>query len=369
MKLPFNLPQTMVLSPFSRVRRYFLSFRRNLTPAKFSNFLRIEGDLRKHRAVCRGCPYILKIETTNHCNLHCPLCYAGRKKHDFEGARGFGTMSLEDFKDIVGQLGKYLFRADLYGYGEPLMDPHIFDRIAYLTQVRVGSAIASNFLLSDRKAAGELIRAGLEHLIISMDGTDQRSYETYKVGGDFSRVIENIKIIQEEKKKKGAALPLLDWQFVIMRHNEARIPEAKKMAADLGISIRFKPLGSGGEEKETFMRWVPDNDPRFNNTAGQAKKEQPRCSLLYRTTFINWDRNVSPCCNYYTGDRRFDFGSLAREPFSAIWNNPTYQAARTGKAPDGIPEKEACSICFGCAMMLGANGMDVPDTGKGSGPA
>jgi MoaA/NifB/PqqE/SkfB family radical SAM enzyme len=359
----------MILSPFSRVRRYFLSFRRNLTPAKFRNFLRVEGDLRRGRAVCRGYPYILKIETTNHCNLHCPLCYAGRKKHDFEGARGFGTMSLEDFKDIIGQLGTYLFRADLYGYGEPLMDPHLFDRIAHLTASRVGSAIASNFLLSDRKTAGELIRTGLEHLIISMDGTDQKSYETYKVGGDFARVIENIRIMQEEKKRQGSALPLLDWQFVIMRHNEAQIPKARAMAAELGIAIRFKPLGSGGEKKETFLRWVPENDPRFKGTSARAGAAERRCSLLYRTTFINWDRNVSPCCNYFTGDCRFDFGSLAREPFSAIWNNPIYQAARRGKAPGGMPEEGAYSICFGCPMMRGGEGMDVPAPVKGDGPA
>jgi len=325
----------------------------------------VERDLLMRKASCRGYPYILKLETTNHCNLHCPLCYSGRKSHDFEGARGFGTMGLEDFKKIVGQLEKYLFRADLYGYGEPLMDPHIFDRIAYLSGARIGSAVASNFLLSDRKVAGELIRAGLEHLIISMDGTDQESYATYKVGGDFSKVIENIRIMQEEKKKQGSPLPMLDWQFVVMRHNEKLIPEARQMAAGLGISIRFKPIGSGGETKETFMDWVPDQDPRFKKKQSRNRRRLPSCSLLYRTVFVNWDMNVSPCCNYFTGETKYDFGSLAGQSFQEIWNNENYRAVRSGTAPGGMPQDGPYAVCFGCPMMLGTDERECFDRERG----
>src|SRR5579883_2934405 len=74
-----------------------------------------------------GHPVRLVIEPTNHCNLSCPLCPAGRDNKGHER----GMMKLEDFKAIIDEVGEYLFEIDLYDFGESLLNPRIYEMIEY----------------------------------------------------------------------------------------------------------------------------------------------------------------------------------------------------------------------------------------------
>ena len=74
--------------------------------------------------------------------------------------------------------------------------------------------------------AESLIKSGLDVLIVSLDGTTQKVYEIYRVGGKLDRVLDNIKLLAEKKKELGYTTPYVEGQFIVMRQNEHQIPEA-----------------------------------------------------------------------------------------------------------------------------------------------
>ena len=349
---PLNLPlETMGLSRFLRLKRYLFSFLRRSTFRKLFNLLSIELQMRMKSERVRGMPYILKIENTNICNLRCPLCYENRKKHDFEGARGFGRMKVEEFRKIVKELHPWVYRINLYGFGEPLLFSEIFEMIRIATDQNISVAITTNFNTVNRKRIEKIIDSGLEHLIISVDGIDQKSYERYQVGGNFEKVINNIRLLLEAKEKRKVKYPLVDLQFLIMKHNVYLLDRATQLANNLGIGIRFSRIGVDLTNEKECDEWLPDLEMRkklnFEDQIILKQKSLPLCTWLYRTAFINWDLGVSPCCNYYTGDKVYDFGSLKYQSFSEIWNGKRYLEARR-IFQDGEIDHNDNIICYKC---------------------
>jgi MoaA/NifB/PqqE/SkfB family radical SAM enzyme len=142
----------------------------------------------------------------------------------------------------------------------------------------------------------------------------------------------NIRLLQKRKRERNADHPLVDWQFLIMKHNIGMQEEATRMARELGIGIRFSRIGVDLTDEKECSEWLPDEAARkelnFEDQILKNMEQIPLCSWLYRMAFINWDLGVSPCCNYYTGDKSHDFGSLRERSFSDIWNNRNYVAAR-----------------------------------------
>ena len=65
--------------------------------------------------------------------------------------------------------------------------------------------------------------SGLRHLIISLDGVTQGTYRKYRQGGDVELVFENMNKIISAKKSSGLETPVIEWQFLVFKHNEHEI--------------------------------------------------------------------------------------------------------------------------------------------------
>ena len=85
-----------------------------------------------------GGPLTLAIESTAKCNLFCPMC--PRESIYFPPK----DMELSVFKKIIDDGKAFLEFAVPYGDGEPLLNPEIYDMIAYCKQVGVPSGISTN---------------------------------------------------------------------------------------------------------------------------------------------------------------------------------------------------------------------------------
>ncbi len=349
----------MGLSKALRLKRYFQSVIHHSTPAKLTNLLRVESDLRKRASHLKGLPYVLKIESTNICNFRCPVCYESRKAHDFEGARGYGKMDNTIFNRLVDEIGKYVYRINLYGFGEPFIYEKTLEMVRYATDNNIAVGITTNFNTVDEGVMEGILHSGLEHLIISINGIDQDSYEKYQVGGDFEKVLNNIRTFQKIKKKMKKDFPYLDGQFLIMKHNAQMRDQAKALANELGMGMRYSCIGIDIKDHSQRERWLPEDESlgqyNFKTLTPKGIENLKTCSWLYRTAFINWDGGVSPCCNYYTGDKTGDFGNLNKQSFREIWNNPSYVEARTLLSKKGALGNEygRNSVCARCDKFFG----------------
>ena len=62
--------------------------------------------------------------------------------------------------------------------------------------------------------------AVLDEIIVSLDGVDQETYAKYRVGGQIERVFDGVRRLVAAKQQLGAQTPLINLQFIVMKHNE-----------------------------------------------------------------------------------------------------------------------------------------------------
>jgi radical SAM protein with 4Fe4S-binding SPASM domain len=285
-------------------------------------------------------------------------------------------MSLELFKKIIDDLGKYLVRIHLYKWGEPFLNNDVYEMIRYAHNHHIVTYVSTNFTLFSDEAAERLIASGLDEIILSIDGVSQESYEKYRVGGDFRKVIDNISILVNAKRRRRSFRPFIMWQFIVFKHNEHEVETAKQMAKELGVDgISFMPAMVPINNREEAERWLP-LDSKYQRydvkkmeevwsaqemqkfpTNGKSEsdtrershlKRKVGCPWLWTQTSINWDGTVSPCCDIF--DSSFDFGTMADKPFKDVWNNEKYRASRRFSSKGKLGGLR--TICMECPGVL-----------------
>lgn len=241
----FNLPTRGMdaFSQFNILRRHLFAFVKHLTIKKLINLLLSEYNAITKKNLITSYPYILKIESSNICNLKCAYCYDDRRP-PVEGERPFGKMSFNDFGKLIDEVGPYLFKINLYGFGEPFLFSESFDMIKYASEKNIGVGVSSNLNIEDPFLPEKIVRSGLETLIFSCHGVTEESYNKFMVKGNLELAMRNIKSIVKKRKDFGTKTPFIDWQFCVTRFNQSELDMARSLAKEIGIDkIRFiKPF-------------------------------------------------------------------------------------------------------------------------------
>lgn len=297
-----------------------------------------------------GLPRIVMIEPTNTCNLHCPLCPTGAGTLK----RPPGFMSFELYQSILADLDGALERLMLYNYGEPFLHPRILDMITLARQAEIHTRISTNGLVFMRAHhADDLIASGLNHLRVSLDGATAETYNVYRVGGQFDRILEGVRLLQQRKRELGQRRPAVEIQFIAMRHNEHELDAVRQLAQDLGVSLRIKTVGLGDVNCDPARReWLPAQNSlrRYTERDGQLKLAANGpltyiiCDHPWHRLVVNWDGQATPCC--YDRDGLFEFGNAAKG-IGAVWNGERLQAFRQALRSPSPP-----AMCRRCAVRL-----------------
>ena len=298
---------------------------RHLTFKKVLNYIKNMYSAISRKPYVNSYPIHITVDPANICQLKCPLCPTGQRLR----SRQNGMMKFEDFKRIIDQLGDYIMSLSLFSWGEPLLDKDVFKMIKYITDRKIFIDMSSNFLYFDEYMAESLIESQLTHLIISMDGANQKTYEIYRVGGKIDKLIENIKTIIRKKEEMKSNLPFITIRFLVMSHNEHEIPEVKRIGKELGVNrVEIAPVMVNIKDDAEAKRWLPKNESLsiYDYKKRVKKQKQVFCKSLWQSPSINSDGSLVPCCHLYHESN--DFGNIFKEDFDAIWNNEYYQASR-----------------------------------------
>ncbi len=338
-------------------QRFVLAFR-YFSWKKLLNVLLVEAQLRLGRRKVWGSAFEWEIDTTNICQLKCPLCHTGLGTVH----RDKGIMHFDTYTKTIDQIKDYCVWLSLYSWGEPFLNRRIHEFVAYAHKNKVATIMSTNLnkpLTSEM--AEDIIKSGLDVMIVSLDGVTQEVYEKYRVGGHLDRVLDNVKLLVQKKKELGYSTPHMEWQFIVMRHNEHQIVEARQLATEMGVnSVIFKNVDfpHGMDDRQEAQRWLPRDHPEYLREDPFYKPYQEdgrRCWRLWRSAVVNWDGGLAPCC--YLTDKAEDFGEVTVSPIKEIWNNENYTTAR-GLFQDGFkPEKQVG--CTNCSVYLGSRAARV----------
>jgi hypothetical protein len=278
-------------------------------------------------------PYELCIDVSNKCNLTCPFCPTGRR----EQGRGRGNISYEVFAQILDELGPYAFTLELFNWGEAFFNPELPRLVECASRHGVRTIVSSN--LSFRIPEDDirrLIQGGLTFLTAAVDGADQQSYEVYRRGGNFELVMQNLRTFVRLRRQLGASNPRLCWQYLVFAHNEGRIDEARRLAAEIGLD-EFGVKGGLYEDPS----WAPKGDYNFE----YLDVHPNRCTWLWNKAVFHWDGGFASCCmGFY---KHHDFDDWRPGAFRRLWNNDKFVAARRiwTEPQSALPQGHFCTDC------------------------
>ncbi|MDX6768494.1 MAG: radical SAM protein [Elusimicrobiota bacterium] len=315
---------------------------------KLDNYLLAEKELRARAVRLKAKPYWLVIDPSSACELRCPFCPTGKGK----GTRPREVMEWERYKAVMDELGPSVIHAEFCNWGEPLINKELPRMIRYAKQFGVETHLSSHFNRMDDAVVDGLIDSGLDWAIASVDGASPETYSRYRVGGDFDRVIANIKRFVARKKARRVKRPHLVWQFLVFRHNEHEIRMAEALSKHLGMEAfgataaaiplpDWRPVGPG-------LRHYPDESGTLLRPAERERARDgglPACVWPWLGTVVNAGGTVAPCCAIE--DESQDYGRVGPgKTHAAIWNGADYLAARAheGRGEDR-GRKNACTEC------------------------
>jgi len=294
-----------------------------------------------------GRPFILTIEPTNICNLKCPLCVTGNGQM----SRKAGLLDFETFKKIIDESGYYLFYLLLYQQGEPYINKDFLSFVEYAKNKRIFVTTSTNAHYLDPETAQRTVASGLDSIIVSIDGSDQESYETYRVDGNLEKVKKGVQNLVREKIKQNSKTPLIYIQFIVMRHNEHQIAKMEKLTKDLGADkLLIKTVQV--ETLKEASEWLPvEKNLRRYKLEGDLLKPKRvgsgPCPRPWTSSLVNWDGSMVPCCFDKNGEHTF--GSIQLEDdFDKIWHSEKYANFRTKMLTD----RSSLDICSNCSQGL-----------------
>lgn len=296
-----------------------------------------------NKPVIWGLPVKIAVEPTNLCNLRCPECPTG-----INGlTRRKGNMDLILFDRMVEQLNKQLISMIFYFQGEPFLNRNIFDMIKRATKDKIYTYCSTNGHFLTSETTKKTIESGLDELIISLDGINQKVYEQYRRGGSLNSVLQGTRELIQKKRELKSTLPYTKFQFLVVKPNEYQIQDAKILAKQMAVNtIVFKSAQIYDFENGSPL--MPDNQKYSRYKKGKngkyrlKKKLKNRCWRLWSNPVITVEGDVLPCC--FDKDAKYAMGNIKEQSFVEIWNSDKYQKFRQKL----LTNRKSIDICKNC---------------------
>ena len=256
-------------------------------------------------------------------------------------------MSIDLFSKIVEKLSPGLIHLTLYFQGEPMLNPHFAEMVQIARNQKIFVATSTNGHFLDAENVEKIIKSDLSHIIISLDGLDQATYETYRVQGNLQTVIEGISRLVEAKKAAKSASPFIELQFLVMRHNEHQVKQVKEFAKQSGVDkLSLKTAQVYNFKKGSAIIPTVKGKSRYKQMPDGswviAKKMRNRCRRIWSSIVVTWDGKVVPCC--YDKNADHETGNLLDESLSTLWKNQLYSSFRK----QVLSNRNGVDICRNC---------------------
>jgi MoaA/NifB/PqqE/SkfB family radical SAM enzyme len=228
--------------------------------------------------------------------------------------------------------------------------------------------------------ARQLVRLGVDRLVVSIDGVKQETYAKMR-GAMLSQILNNIRGLNEAKSQLGSLTPALGIEFVLLKTNISEIAELTRLASRLNAArvlvsnvlpyteeMRAEvlygyepraPFSAGGwpVKADAWVMWGTLELPRMHWGA------ERRCRFIQdRAIVIGWDGGVSPCYalsqhySYFTIDgrkkrvSRYVLANVNEQPLVETWMSEEYVRFRSEVRGFHFPSCPDCDLREGCDL-------------------
>ena len=251
----------------------------------------------------------LNFELSSHCNSKCPQCprydMFGNVRHDLNVTH----LELDIIQSLPIEKMKNLNQVTFCGnFGDPLMHPQLDDIIDIFRNQHI--SISTNASLRNKEWWSRLGTKKNIEVTFCIDGIGL-AHERYRRNTSYDKIMENAKAFIQSG---GTAR----WVFIVFKHNEHQLDEAKKLSKEIGFAeIEF----FYSDRFDTNDKWkVYDNNkylydleksshqttlrkslsaPKGEKYWKNLNKNKGEITCLWsqkKKLYIHSDGTVYPCC-------------------------------------------------------------------------
>ncbi|HNV72744.1 MAG TPA: radical SAM protein, partial [Candidatus Ozemobacteraceae bacterium] len=283
----------------------------------------VYGDLRR---------FNYQVEVAGMCNLKCISCPRG----NWPRHRKPGLMSLDSYRALVDKIltdDPWTGIITLYNWGEPLLNPALPDIIRLTREKGLLSAVSSN--LAMQKDYEEVVKAGPDWFRISNSGWGA-NYETTHTGGKWDLFLANCRKLAKYRAQHSPTM-IVEFFFHIYAHNREDFPKMQQLCDELGFTLRYRhaalaPLDNvslvdGGQTvSDAAARTREIQFLHVEEVMEIARREKERPCFYLNHLWIDWDRSVSHCMEWYDPSLVLfpDFLAVSLDQIVAARENSTH---------------------------------------------
>jgi uncharacterized Fe-S cluster-containing radical SAM superfamily protein len=284
-------------------------------------------------------PDDIMIEPIMGCNLRCPMCPVTELPGSMDG-RGRKLMTMEVYTRIVDELSDKPRMIQLTVMGEPLLHPQIVEFIALGKRRRHRMSLITNGTRLSLEMSRRLLDAGLDVLVLSMDGFEKATFEGLRVGASYDAIVANLRGLSRLNAERGSPLRI-EINYVVSSRTAGEREAFAREYGPLVSAINFNPIADlGGQFPIPLDLVVRGGDPRLDATQMPAWPRSP-CLYLWSSMFISAEGRVMLCCN----DFKLSSGlsTVEERPLLEIWRHEVGRLRQQHLA--NRFEAEPCASC------------------------
>lgn len=299
-----------------------------LNPKYFT--YRLKWNLLGKHPIRTRVPTHVDIELSSFCNLRCTMCPHGKK--DYEIIKR-GLINEELARKVIKECAEFgVTSLKFSGRGEMLLHPKFTELLNYAkSQSLLDVMFNTNGLLLTEEKIRDVVNAGIDLVIISIDGATKQTYENVRVGGNFDTLVHNIEYLINYRKQTNRHKPMIRLQFVKMKDNIHEFEDFQKMWKDrvdvlvgLDYSNRVQQQDKGVETRQRLGRAY--------------------CPHPWRRLTVTSSGKALMCCLDW--DIKYPVGDCRQENIYQIWNGHKIRYGR--KCIKNLEHHKipSCKDCF-----------------------
>lgn len=324
----------------------------------------------------------LVLETTRRCNLRCIHCMVSEENNlgNYEAR----DLPMDVFHKLLPMIREFKPTVQLSGHGETFLHPNFMEMVEDVVGVGCNATFQTNGTILTQRNVEKFVGLGVEAIVISIDGASPEVFDKIRRRASLEKIVANIRLINETKKRLKTNRPHLGIEFAAMRQNIHELPAVVKMAGELGVeNFQVAELaeynmtqGQSLVNDPLMAEWAPKaeveartyginlmlppnipgrqvvsvdstgsvanpltgNDSIASAPPAKYKGLRKTCREPWEKMFVQYDGSVRPCC--VIGE---SYGNLSTQTFQEVWDGPRYQSLRESLLSD-----EPYAVCVKC---------------------
>lgn len=287
-------------------------------------------------------PKYFQIETIRVCNARCPFCAID------QWDKSVPFISDDLFEKIALELSLYagwIRVVAIQRAGEPLLDKKIVSRVRRLKQAEVKNvSMSTNISMLTEDKAIELLEAGLDEIMLSIDSIDKHNYQKMRVGLNYETVMHNIETLFKvrDRIKPAMIIRVRGVSFYDLDKEE----DVRELDRWENFWNRFRK-----PQDRIYMKrahnWGNQIDLRERaedkGISGNYGDIYHPCILPWSTMHITAMGTVALCPMDYDG--KMNLGDINRQSIAEVWRNQKWEQVRKAHRTGNRNEIKMCQGC------------------------